>query len=210
MVLWKLLSRAQFCILCCPRPLARLAEMQFFRAEWSQMGGVGIPWLICWVHQSHKLGTSRPAYSSVPEILPDLGHHVPVLSCYGLNCILPLNSCVEALTRNVTVFENWAYKEVILVNWGPEALIQYQFSSVTQLYLTLCDPMNQSTPGLPVHYQLPEFTQTHVHRVSDAIQPSHPLLSPSLPAPNPSQHQGHFQWANSSHEVAKVLEIQYN
>ena len=58
---------------------------------------------------------------------------------------------------------------------------------------TLCDPMNRSTPGLPVHHQLPEFTQTHVHRVSDAIQPSHPLSSPSPPAPNPSQHQSLFQ-----------------
>ena len=64
-----------------------------------------------------------------------------------------------------------------------------QFSSVTQSCPTLCDPMNRSTPGLPVHHQLPEFTQTHVHRVSDAIQPSHPLSSPSPPAPNPSQHQ---------------------
>ena len=69
--------------------------------------------------------------------------------------------------------------------------------------MTLCDPMNHSTPGLPVHHQLPEFTQTHVHRVGDAIQPSHPLLSPFPPAPNPSQHQSLFQWVNSSHEVAK-------
>ena len=68
-----------------------------------------------------------------------------------------------------------------------------QFSSVTQSCPTLCNPMNRSTPGLPVHHQLLEFTQTHVHRVSDAIQPSHPLLSPSPPAPNPSQHQGLFQ-----------------
>ena len=67
--------------------------------------------------------------------------------------------------------------------------------------------MNHHMPGLPVHHQLPEFTQTHAHRVSDAIQPSHPLLSPSPPAPNPSQHQGLFQWVNSSHEVAKVLEF---
>ena len=67
-----------------------------------------------------------------------------------------------------------------------------QFSSVAQLCPTLCDPMNRSTPGLPVHHQLPEFTQTHVHRVGDAIQPSHPLSSPSPPAPNPSQHQGLF------------------
>ena len=66
--------------------------------------------------------------------------------------------------------------------------------------------MNRSTPGLPVHHQLPEFTETHVHRVSDAIQPSHPLSSPSPPAPNPSQNQSLFQWVSSLHEVAKVLE----
>ena len=83
-----------------------------------------------------------------------------------------------------------------------------QFSSVSQMCPTLCDPMNRSTPGLPVHHHLPEFTQTHVHRVSDATQPSHPLSSPSPPAPNPSQHQSLFQWVNSSHEVAKVLEFQ--
>ena len=69
----------------------------------------------------------------------------------------------------------------------------FQFSSVTQSCPTLRDPMNRSTPGLPVHHQLPELTQTHVRRVSDAIQPSHPLLSPSPPAPNPSQHQSLFQ-----------------
>ena len=79
-----------------------------------------------------------------------------------------------------------------------------QFSSVAQLCLTLCNPMNCSTPGLPVHHQLPEFTKTHVHQVGDAIQPSHPLSSPSPPAPNPSQHQSLFQQVNSLHEVAKV------
>ena len=84
----------------------------------------------------------------------------------------------------------------------------YQFSSVAQSCPTLCDPMNHSTPSLPVYHQLPEFTQIHVHWVSDAIQPSHPLSSPSLPAPNPSQHQSLCQWVNSSHEVAKVLEFQ--
>ena len=68
-----------------------------------------------------------------------------------------------------------------------------QFSSVAQSCPTLCDPMNRSTPGLPVHHQLQESTQTHVHQVGDAIQPSHPLSDPSPPAPNPSQHQGLFQ-----------------
>ena len=84
----------------------------------------------------------------------------------------------------------------------------YNVSSVTQSCLTLCDPMNRSKPGFPVHHQLPEFTQTHVHWLSDAIQPSHTLSSPSPPAPDPSQHQSLFQWVNSSHEVAKVLEFQ--
>ena len=83
-----------------------------------------------------------------------------------------------------------------------------QIRSVAESCPTLCDPMNHSTPGLPVHHQLLEFTETHVHRVSDAIQPSHPLSSPSPPVPNPSQHYSLFQWVNSSHEVAKVLEFQ--
>ena len=74
----------------------------------------------------------------------------------------------------------------------------HRFSSVAQSCPTLCDPMNLNTPGLPVHHQLPEFTQTHVHRVHDAIQPSHPLSSPSPPAPNPSQHHGLFQWVSSA------------
>ena len=87
-------------------------------------------------------------------------------------------------------------------------VISVQFSSVAQSCPTLCDPVNFSMPGLPVHHQLPEFTQTHVHEVCDAIQPSHPLSSPSPPAPNPSQHQSLFQWVNSLHEVAKVLEFQ--
>ena len=73
-----------------------------------------------------------------------------------------------------------------------------QIRSVAQSCPTLWDPMNRSTPGLPVHHQLPEFTQTHVHQVGDAIQPSHPLSSPSPPAPNPSQHQSLFQWVNSA------------
>ena len=73
-----------------------------------------------------------------------------------------------------------------------------QFSSVVQSCPTLCDPVNHSTPGLPVHHHLPEFTQTHVHWVRDAIQPSHPGSSPSPPAPNPSQHQSLFQWGRSN------------
>ena len=81
-------------------------------------------------------------------------------------------------------------------------------SSVAQSCPTLCSPMNCSTPGLPVHHQPLEFTQTHVHWVSDAIQPSHPLSSPYPPALNLSQYQGLFKWVSSSHQVAKVLEFQ--
>ena len=71
---------------------------------------------------------------------------------------------------------------------APQFYVPFQFSSVAQSCLTLCDIMNCSMPGISVHHQLPEFTQTHVHRVGDAVQPSHPLLSPSPPDPNPSQH----------------------
>ena len=84
-----------------------------------------------------------------------------------------------------------------------------QFSSVAQSCPTLCDPMDFSKPGFPVHHQkLSELAQTHVHWVTDAIQPSHPLLSPSPPTFNLSQHQGLFKWVSSSHQVAKVLEFQ--
>ena len=101
----------------------------------------------------------------------------------------------------ISLFQNNFWEECGLV-------MNIQFSSVAQSCLTLCDPMNRSMPGLLVHHQLPEFTQTHIHQVGDAIQPSHPLSSPCPPAPNPSQHQSLFQWVNSSHEVAKVLEFQ--
>ena len=106
---------------------------------------------------------------------------------------------------NLSIFHT---KGMDLPSPGSEAFSSVQFNSVVQSCPTLCDSMNRSMLGLPCHHQLPEFTQTHSHRVGDAIQPSHPLSSPSPPAPNPSQHQGLFQWVNSSHEVAKVLELQ--
>ena len=98
-------------------------------------------------------------------------------------------------------------KENICQTLNPEELL-VRFSSIAQSYLTLCDPMDCSTPGFPVHHQLLELTQTHVHRVSDAIRPSHSLSSLFPPAFNLSQHQGIFQWVSSSHQVAKVLELQ--
>ena len=93
--------------------------------------------------------------------------------------------------------------------YGSSSGLIFIFSSVQSLSrVWLCSPVNRSTPGLPVHHQLLQFTQTHAHGVGDAIQPSHPLSSPFPPAPNPSQHQGLFQWVSSSHQVAKVLEVQ--
>ena len=91
--------------------------------------------------------------------------------------------------------------------WEAALGVRY-ISSVAQSCLTLCYPMNCGTAGLPVHHQLQEFTQTHVHWVGDAIQPCHPLSSPSPPAFSLSQHQGLFKWVSSLHQVAKVLEVQ--
>ena len=88
-------------------------------------------------------------------------------------------------------------------------ILKVVFSSVAQSCPTLCDPMDCSTPGLPVHHQLPEFTQTHVHWVGEAIQPSHPLSSPSPLAFNLFQHQGLFQWVGSSQQLAKGLEFHF-
>ena len=110
------------------------------------------------------------------------------------------NSCITQGTQFCDDLEVWdgavggrLKSKGILIADLCHCIRSDQIRSVAQSFPTLCDPMNRSTPGLPVHHQLPEFTQTHVHRVSDAIQPSHPLSSPSPPAPNPSQHQSLFQ-----------------
>ena len=98
------------------------------------------------------------------------------------------------MTRGKTIaLTRWTFVGKVMSLLFNKPFSSVQFSSVAQSCLTLCDPMNRSTPGLPVHHQLPEYTQTHVHQVSDATQPSHPLSSPSPPAPNPSQHQSLFQ-----------------
>ena len=124
-------------------------------------------------------------------------------TCLLIFCLLPLPEldCLRAgiLSTSITIASPAS---------TTVSLIHYQFSSVAQSCPTLCDCMDFSTPGLPVYHQLLEFTQTHVHWVCDAIQPSHPLLSPSPPAFNLSQHQRPFQWVSSSHQVAKVLEFQ--
>ena len=118
-------------------------------------------------------------------------------------CMLTDRNTVLTLQAECGILEGNCF-----FSYDVSSLSSVQFSLVAQSWLTLCNPMNRSTPGLPVHHQLPESTQTHAHRLRDAIQASHPLSSPSPPVPNPSQHQGLFQWVNSSHEVANVLEFQ--
>ena len=131
----------------------------------------------------------------------------PICSCTEVQW-KKRNSCTNVHSEIVTNLS-----ETMCASSGPTRRIHLrrgmvQFSSVTQLCLTLCDPMDHSMPGLPVHHQLPEFTQTHVHWVSDAIQPSHPLSSPSPPAFNLSQHQGLSQGVSSLYQVVKILEFQ--
>ena len=130
-------------------------------------------------------------------------------STVGWACGFVANTCVSVcspyLKEWIMEFE-WANEKLLKI--FVLHILSVQFSSVTLSCLTLCDTMNHSTPGLPVHHQLPESTQTHVHWVSDAIQPSHPLSSPSPPALNLSQHQRLFQWVISSHQVATVLDFQ--
>ena len=140
-----------------------------------------------------------------------LGQNTGVGSCCLLQGIFPNQGSNPGLPHWDGFFTSWATSKALLYgtgNYSQYLPITCRFSSVAQSCPTLCDPMIHSTPGLPVHYQLPEFTQTHIHRVCDAIQPSHPLSFPFPRAPNTSQHQSLFQWVNTSHEVAKILEFQ--
>ena len=122
----------------------------------------------------------------------------------GFTICLGTSSRTYVLSR--AFFEKCWIMGIICLCWWSFLILQ--FSSVTQSCLTLCDPMNCSAPGHPVHHQLPEPTQIHVLHVSDAIQPSHPLSAPFPSTFNLSQHQGLFQWVSSSHQVATVLEFQ--
>ena len=136
----------------------------------------------------------RPRMSLLFNVLSRLViAFIPRSKCLLISCLLSPSSSGHLWS---TVKRNWSF------------LISVQFSSVSQSCPTLWNPMDCSTPGFPVHHQLLEFTQTHVHWISDAIQPSHPLSFPSAPAFNLSQHQGLFQWVSSSNQVAKVLEFQ--
>ena len=199
-------------------------ELKIFVVVWSVSCSVMSDSL-----QPHELQHIRSLCSSLS---PGVCSHSCPLSwwCHPTICsVVPFSFCLQSFPRSRSfpvsqLFTSAgqsigasASASVLPMNiqgWSPLGFTVWSpcypvhFSSVGQLCPTLCNPMNRSTPGLPVQHQLPEFTQTHVHWVSDAIQPSHPLSSPSPTAPNPSPHQSLFQWVNSSHEVAKVLEFQ--
>ena len=128
-----------------------------------------------------------------------------LISMISSHCLGPPMASLHSLAL-------WApalFWQLCIQWWGRQTqVLSSLVPSVQSLsHVRLCDPMNRSTPGLPVHHQLPESTQTHVHWVSDAIQPSHPVSSPSPPAPSLSQYQGLFKWVSSSHQVVKVLEF---
>ena len=167
---------------CC---LISLASILYFFQQHTQLSFWNPPTLHSQIVSMHELPTGRSHW------LRD-GHAIQICPLR----VLWLSS------------EAFVCEQILHRLWSWELDTKFQFSSVAQSCSTLGDPVNCSSPGLPVHHQLPEFTQTHVHRVGDAIQPSHPLSSPSPPAPNPSQHQSLFQWVNSSCKVAKVLEFQ--
>ena len=167
-----------------------------------------LPILSLWVIPVHQ-----PQASSIVH-RTWTGDSFPIWYYTYFNAILPNHPTLSLSHRvqKTVLFLNFPLFHfqllMIFLKSIKEKQSSVQFSSVAQSCPTLYDPMNLSTPGLPVHHQLPEFIQTHVHWVGDAIQPSHPLSSPSPSAPNPSQHQSLFQWVNSLHEVAKVLEFQ--
>ena len=140
--------------------------------------------------------------------LPDSSVH-GILQARILEWFAMPSSRGSSWPRDWTCISLWfLHCRQILYCWAAREAPSIQFSSVAQLCLTLCDPMDCSTPGFPVYHQLPEFTQTHVHQVSDTIQPSHPLSSLSPPAFNLPQNRDLFKWVCSSHQLAKVLQFQ--
>ena len=171
-------------------------EMRMKKRFWSEGA-------TCWATHSYpKAGATKALWPQMPgpRLVP-LSHIQPLTFIHRMEDPMLTFTSDNALMQDTKSSLNMSSVSVILT-------CSVQSSSVTQSCPTLRNPMNCSTPGLLVHQQLPEFTQTHVHRVGDAIQPFHPLSSPSPPAPKPSQHQSLFQWVSSLNQVAKVLEFQ--
>ena len=165
--------------------------------------------LFKWVsslHQVAKVLEFQLQYQSYSELISFRTDWLDLLPVQGT-----LKSLLQHHSSRASILQHSAFFIVQLshpyMTTGKTRALT-QFSSVAQSCPTLCNPTNRSMPGLPVHHQLPESTQAHVHWVSDAMPPSHPLSSPSPPAFNLSQHWDLFKWVSSSHQVAKVLEFQ--
>ena len=186
-----------------PLPTPKVFSRAFLKASWRWRQGEGgsqglrSPHAVLWLADSEGTGVVLQGLTlSVLSLQEAPG--------YVLMVIKKLTFCIWWGVFHIcktNVCNSRSVHQILLSKY-------FQFSSVAQSCPTLCDPMNRSTPGLPVHYQLLEFTQTHVHWVGDAIQSSPPLLSPSPPAFSLSLHQGLFKWVSSSHQVAKILEFQ--
>ena len=198
------------CLFATPWTAARQASLSF-TISWSLLRFVSIESVVLTISSSAPLFfclQSFPAtgYFPVSRVFTSSGQSIGASASAS---VFPMNIqgwFPLGLTR--LILQSEKLSRIFSTTTVVQKWLSVEFSSVAQSCPTLCDPMNHSTPGLPVHRQLSEFTQTQVHQVSDAIQPSHPRSSPSPPAPNPAQHQSLFQWLNSSHEVAKVLEFQ--
>ena len=184
-------------------------------SDWTKAAPVHIRVLIPRL-SSHLLCGPDPPPAPTLIFPPAASLPLASLRLVGRTCLIGVTRFLSSLQKlmGLFFFQSCLHSSSVsslftIFNVISDVSNSFQFSSV-QLFscVWLCNPMDRSTPGLPVHQQLPEFTQTHVHWVGDAIQPSHPLLSPSLPAFNLSQHQGLFRWVSSLHQVAKVLEFQ--
>ena len=167
------------------------------------------PWTAaCQVPLSTTISWGLLIFTSIESTM--LSNHL--ILCCTLLLLTSIYPSIRVFTSELAVYirwpKYWSFSFSLLYGLTLTSVHDYQFSSVTQSCPTLCDPKDCSTPCFPVHHQLLELIKTHVHWVGDAIQPSHPLSSPSPPAFNVSQHQGLFQWVSSSHQVVKVLEFQ--
>ena len=168
-----------------------MACLIFIKIDWWQEKGTTEDEIVWWYHwlNGRELANSRSWWwTGRPDMLQSMGS--------------------KRVGHDWATELNWTVIMYLHLEFLQNFISYSSVNSITQSCPTLCDPIYCSTPGLPVHHKLPEFTQTHVHWVGDAIHPSHPLLSPSHPAFNLSQHQGLFQWVSSSHQVPKVLEFQ--
>ena len=156
-----------------------LSRVRLFVTPWTAARQASLSFIITW---------SLLKFMSIESVMPS--NHL--ILCHPLLLLLSIFPSIRVFSNESALHIRWAKYWNFSFSISPYNEHLW-FSSVTQSCPTLCNPMNCSTPDLPVYHQLPEFTQTHVHQVGDAIQPSHPLSSPSPPAPNPSQHQSLFQ-----------------